>query len=110
YDIESNDDSKVKGVVTRGSHPRADTFKSLRGRINDLIQNASASSGEVKAALIEKAYDYLRSICEVAVEDRFLHRVVERYRPNVMMGVLPKINYDGLKTAMEAIHPVYERS
>jgi hypothetical protein len=108
YDIESNGSNK--GIVTKGNHPRADTFKSLKGRINNLVQDAGAQTGEIKAALVEKAYEYLRNICEVVVEDQLFRSVVERYRPNIMMTALPKINYGGLKVAADAIYPVYERA
>jgi hypothetical protein len=36
YDVSRNDDHV--GVITKGTHPRADTFKASKGRINELIQ------------------------------------------------------------------------
>lgn len=108
YDV-ARDDTKI-GVVSKGKHPRSDTVKDLRGRINTLIQSAEKASGETQAALIEKAYELIRNICEVIVEQELLQGVTQRYQPNVMMTRLPNINFDGLKGSVAAIYPVYEDS
>lgn len=96
------------GIITKGNHPRSDTYKALRGKINDLLQTAERATGEAQAALIEKAYEYLRNICEVIVESELLQGVTQRYQANVRMTMLPNIKYDRLKSATSAIYPVYE--
>ncbi len=108
YDV-SRDGDRV-GVVTKGTHPRSDTFSSLKGRINSRIQAAEKSSGEEKEALIEKSYELIRNVCEVIVEKELLQGVTQRYQPNVMMTRLPEINFGGLEKAAEAIFPIYEAS
>jgi hypothetical protein len=80
----------------------------LRGRINTLIQSAEKATGETQAALIEKAYELIRNICEVIVEQELLQGVTQRYQPNVMMTKLPKINFAGLEAAVAAINPIFE--
>ena len=79
YDLAGSDQDV--GIVTKGSHPRADTYNSLKGRINTTIQAAQPLAGELQAALIEKGYEYLRSICEVTVEFELLQGVIQRYQP-----------------------------
>jgi len=106
YDV-SRDGAKI-GIVTKGTHPRSDTVANLRGRINVLIQSAERSSGEPQAALIEKAYELIRNICEVIVEQELLQGVTQRYQPNVMMTRLPQINFSCLEGAVAAINPIYE--
>jgi hypothetical protein len=106
YDV-SREGGKI-GIVTKGSHPRSDTVSNLRGRINTLIQSAEKASGETQAALIEKAYELIRNICEVIVEQELLQGVTQRYQPNVMMTKLPKINFAALESAVSAINPVFE--
>ena len=96
------------GLVSKGTHPRSDTFSSLRGRINNLIQSAEKAVGEIKSALIEKAYELMRNICEVIVEEDLLQGVTKRYQPNVMMTRLPNINFAGLPAAVAAISPLFE--
>jgi AAA domain-containing protein len=108
YDV-ARDGAKI-GIVSKGTHPRSDTVVNLRSRINTLIQAAEKSSGEPLAALIEKAYELIRNICEVIVEQDLLQGVTQRYQPNVMMTKLPKINFTGLEGSVAAIYPVYEDS
>jgi hypothetical protein len=106
FDV-SRDGSRI-GVVSKGNHPRADTMKSLKGRINELIQNAEKSTGEAHAATIEKGYELIRNICEVFVESEVLQGVTQRYQPNVMMTRLPNINFSALENTVQAIYPIYE--
>jgi hypothetical protein len=108
YDV-ARDGAKI-GIVSKGTHPRSDTVPNLRGRINALIQVAEKVSGESQDALIEKGYELIRNFCEVIVEKDLLQGVTQRYQPNVMMTMLPKINFGGLQGAAEAIYPVYEDS
>jgi hypothetical protein len=106
YDV-ARDGGKI-GIVSKGTHPRSDTFSNLRSRINTLIQSAEKATGETLAALIEKAYELLRNTCEVTVEQDFLQGVTQRYQPNVMMTRLPNINFAGLEAAVTAISPLFE--
>ena len=108
YDIAREDDEV--GVVAEASHPRVDTFKQVRGRLNGLIAAADGSEGEVKAALVEKGYEYLRNLSEIVVEHELLKGVVQRYEPNVMMTKLGQINIDKLQDSMVAIVPIYDKS
>jgi hypothetical protein len=106
FDV-ARDGTKI-GLVTKGTHPRSDTFSSLKGRINVLIQSAEKATGETQSALIEKAYELMRNICEVVVEEDLLQGVTKRYQPNVMMTRLPSINFAGLQAAVSAISPLFE--
>jgi hypothetical protein len=40
-------------------------FGAPSGRINTLIQPAEKATGETRVALIEKAYELVRNVCEV---------------------------------------------
>jgi hypothetical protein len=106
FDV-ARDGTKI-GIVSKGTHPRSDTFSNLRGRINTLVQSAENQTGEVQSALIEKAYELLRNICEVIVEQELLQGVTQRYQPNVMMTRLPNINFARLEAAAAAINPIFE--
>jgi recombinational DNA repair ATPase RecF len=106
FDV-ARDGAKI-GIVSKGKHPRSDTVTNLRGRINTLIQSAEKSSGEPQAALIEKAYELIRNICEVIVEQELLQGVTQRYQPMVRMTMLLKINFSGLEKAVLVINPIYE--
>jgi hypothetical protein len=107
YDVQRYD-SRV-GVVTRGTHPRADTLNSIRGRINALVQDAERVPGETLTALVEKGYEYLRNYCEVFVEIELLQGVSRRLGANIRMTQLPKIKHDRLKPAIDVVNPIYEK-
>jgi len=106
YDV-SRDGARI-GIVSKGTHPRSDTVSNLRGKINVVIQSAEKSSGEPQAALIERAYALIRSICEVIVEQELFQGVTQRYQPMVRMTVLPKINFGGLEGSVKVINAIYE--
>lgn len=105
-----SDNEGQRGCISGGSHPRADTFNALRGKINVLIQEAGAATvAETREAVIERAYEFLRNVCEVIVETDLLQGVTQRYQPNVMLTKLPQIKADRLPAAIAVITPIYER-
>jgi len=109
YEVSAADGRR--GVVARGTHPRADTPSSLRARLNQLIQDArAAGAGPAQAALVEKGYEVLRALCEVFVEQELLQGVSQRYHPNVVMSRLPKIRAARLPGAIDAVVAVYDRA
>lgn len=98
------------GIVSKGTHPRADTFKYLRRKIRDIIEAAERTTGETQEALIDSGYENLRSICEVIVETDLLQEVTRRYQPNVMMTKLPSIRFVRLQEAANGILQVFEKA
>ncbi len=107
YDIKREGD--LRGIVSQGAHPRDDSFNSLRGTINTLIQAAEKESGAAQAALIAAGYESLRAICEIIVERELLQGVTERYSPMVRVTMLPKIRFGRLEAAVGPITGVYDR-
>jgi hypothetical protein len=107
YSVDRDSDDLI-GKVTKGTHPRTDSFKSLQKKINGLIERAEKESGEMREFCIEKGYGHLRSLCEVVVETDLLAGVTRRYEPNVRMTSLPSIKGVALKSAVDAILPVFE--
>jgi hypothetical protein len=98
------------GIVNQGVHPRWDTVKQTTARINRLLQEASAASGEAQAALVEKAYDVMRAWCELVVEQELLAGVTQRFQANVAMTKLPQIKADRLPAAVAVIFPAFEKA
>jgi hypothetical protein len=101
-------DGKV-GIVTAGAQPRLDSLADLKGKINRLIQDAGSQAGEVRAALIEKAYEVLRAWIEVFVEKEVLAGVAQRYTPHVSVTALENIKSDRLPVADAVVRPLYEK-
>jgi len=108
YEVSS--DGELVGKISPGSHPRWDTQKKLKGRINELIQNAESQKGETQQALIESTYDRIRAWCEVVMEQEVFKHVVQRYSPHVAMTMIPQINFDKIKDISMIIHNLYEKA
>jgi len=97
------------GLLSKGSHPRTETFKDRSKRISRLIDSAARASAEERDELVEKAYEELRGACEVFVEKELLRGVTERYRANVRMTVLDQIRADRLPAAIEKVKRVFDK-
>lgn len=108
FDISRSEEAI--GIVTGGSHPRADTVTRLKAEINTLIREAATLTGESQVALIERSYDKIRAWCEVVVEEEILQGVTKRYQPNVQMTKLPRIRVDRLTAAIPAMNELYEKA
>ena len=106
YDVTR--DTDTVGLVAKSTNPRADSVKSLTASINGCFDRASKETGEFKQIWIEKAYEYLRSLCEVIVEQELLAGATRRFEPNVRMTVLKNIKGQHLASAFAIIVPVFE--
>lgn len=85
-------DEHGKGKVTRSTGLRTDSLAAIRRRVNDLIQAARSQEGEARDALVRSGYSQLRAWCEVFTEEELLRGVTKRYRANVQMTTLAKID------------------
>lgn len=108
YDVSCTEDTA--GVVEKGTHPRWDTVKKTSGTINNLIAEATKASGEVRQALVEKGYSWIRAWCEVVVEQELLAGVTQRYQPHVRMTGLRNIKAGKLEAAVAVILPIFEKA
>lgn len=106
YDIEARGDEK--GILSRGTSPRTDSFKKNKTTINQLIEDAGSLNGEAKQALVERGYEYLRNTCEIVVERELFSEVTRRYEPNIRMTKLESIKYDKLQEACTKTFEIFE--
>ena len=100
-------DEDGKGTVTPGTGPRWDTISSFRGKINSCVEEAKKTSGESRQNHVRQAYDYIRSWCELFVEQEVLANVTERYQPNVRMASLDRINIAKLSGTIKTVTTVF---
>ena len=108
YDVSEDGDGR--GLVTRASSPRLDSWGDKKGRINSLLQRIKQETDKgVRDALIEKAYEDLRGACEIVVEQDLLQRVVQSYAPNVMVAKLRDIKVAELPGAIGKLTEVHDR-
>lgn len=103
-----SDEGESKGTVTPGSGPRWDSPKQIGKRIKQLISDAEQQTGESRQALIETAYSWVRSWCEVFVEAELLAGVAVRFRPNVSMGRLRSIDTEVLAEVSPDVTRIFE--
>lgn len=103
-------DEAGKGLIVGGSHPRWDTVKATKGKINSALQDAKASQGETREAFIERAYSLMRTWSEVVVEEELFAGVLSRFAPNVAMSKLSKLRPDRLQKAIDTINPIFEKA
>lgn len=107
FDVEARGDQH--GIITKGTTPRLDTLKQLRGKINDRLGRAKSQSGEEQFESLEKVYDYMRSFSEVFVETEVLKSVSGRFQERVMLTRLPQIRVEKLAEVIGIVLPIYER-
>lgn len=108
YQVTERDGAK--GFVTAGVHPRLDTPAQIKKKINVAIQDAGSATGDAHQTLVEAAYGLIRSWCEVVTEKDLLHATSQRFQPNVAMQNLRQIRTERLQTAIDLIHPVWEKA
>lgn len=101
-------DDDGKGMVTHATGPRWDTISELRRKILASIEKAKNTTGDERNHYIREGYGWLRSWCEVFVEQDVLARVTERYQPNVRMTALPRIKIAKLENTIAVVTAVFE--
>ena len=100
-------DEDGKGTVTQGTGPRWDTISNFRAKINSSIEDAKKTSGEARETHVRAAYGFIRSWCELFVEQEVLAKVTERYQPNVRMGSLENIKLTVLGETIETVTSIF---
>ena len=106
--LHVSDDGGGKGKITPASGPRWDSLSKIKGRINNAIQNATSETGEARDAHIRLAYNWIRSWCEVFIEQEVLQGVTQRLQPNVAMGGLARIKVDALPDCFSKVSKVFD--
>jgi ABC-type histidine transport system ATPase subunit len=107
---EVRDGGEVKGILAPDVEPRLDTPAELAKRINMKLQQIPSAEAMVQDALIKETYDLIRAWCEAFVEQELLQNVTQRYRNNIMMTRLSKIDSTRLDAAIAVVGPLFERA
>lgn len=101
-------DDGGKGQVSRASGPRSDSLSAIKGRINTSIQEAKAQQGEARDITVRSGYSHIRSWCEVFTEEELLRSVSKRYRANIQMTSLERIDGDKLNQIAPKVVKIFE--
>ena len=107
--MEVRDSGAEKGVIAPAVEPGLDTPERLARRVEGAISQASQADPSLQDGLIAHAYDLMRSWCEAFTEQKLLGNVSQRYRANIMLTQLDKINVAGLSDAITVLSPAFSR-
>lgn len=107
---EVRDGGVTKGILAPDVEPRLDTVADLAKRVNGKLQDIPAAEPVVQDALIKETYDLIRAWCEAFVEQELLQNVTQRYRANIMMTRLAKIDSSRLDAAVAVVKPLFDRA
>jgi len=107
---EVRDAGSAKGVLAPDVEPRLDTVVDLAKRVTAKRQIIPGAEPVVQDALIKETYDLIRAWCEAFVEQELLQNVTQRYRANIMMTRLTKIDSGRLDAAIAVISPLFDRA
>lgn len=107
---EVRDGGATKGILAPDVEPRLDTAADLAKRVNMKLQTIPGAEPVLQDALIKETYDLLRAWCEAFVEQELLQNVTQRYRANVMMTRLSKIDTGRFDAAVAIIEPLFARA
>ncbi|MFT3862349.1 AAA family ATPase [Micropruina sp.] len=107
---EVRDGGEAKGVLAPDVEPQLDTPADLAKRINVKLEHIPKADAIVQDALIKETYDLIRAWCEAFVEQELLCNVTQRYRHNIMMTKLSKIDATKLDAAVAVIEPLFARA
>lgn len=107
---EVRDGGDAKGILAPDVEPQLDTPADLAKRINVKLEHIPKAEAIVQDALIKETYDLIRAWCEAFVEQELLCNVTQRYRHNIMMTKLSKIDAAKLDAAVAVIGPLFSRA
>jgi len=107
---EVRDGGAAKGILAPDVEPRFDTPADLAKRVNTKLQSIPRAEPVLQDALIKETYDLIRAWCEAFVEQELLQNVTQRYRANIMMTRLAKIDTTRFDAAVEVIAPLFRRA
>ena len=97
------------GIVYNKKIFEADNFNKFEKKIRETLEWASEEQGERRLDLVKSGYSQLRSACEVIAERDFLKDVVSRYRPNIRMTALGKINAVQLPKVIPRVMDIFHK-
>lgn len=107
---EVRDGGASKGILAPDVEPQLDTVADLAKRVNAKLQAIKTAEPVLQDAFIKEAYDLIRAWCEAFVEQELLQNVTQRYRNNIIMTRLKKIDSTRIDAAVAAIGPLFERA
>jgi ABC-type Na+ transport system ATPase subunit NatA len=106
---ETEKDLDFTGYLYDSPDLKQDTFPNYEKKINVLLGLPKEERSRRENELAVEGYNKLRAAIEVLVEKEILHDIVKRYRKNVALTSLEKINGGLIEKHKEDLNVVFER-
>ena len=106
---ETETDLKNTGLLYESPTLREDNFKKYKKSINEILNLPKEKRGSKESELAISGYNKLRPAIEVFVENEMLFNTVKRYRKNVALTSLEKINGALIDKHKEQLTDIFEK-
>lgn len=106
---ETETDLKHTGFLHESPTLREDSFKNYKTKINNLLNLPKDERDRRESELAIEGYNKLRPAIEVFVEKEMFKETVKRYRKNVALTLLEKVNGSLIDKHKESLNDIFER-
>lgn len=107
--FETTVDLKNTGFLTETPTPKDETFKFYKSKINRILNLPEVEQKARASELAINGYNYLRPAIEVFVEKEMFRETIKRYRKNVALTSIEKINGALIDKHKERLFDIFEK-
>jgi ABC-type histidine transport system ATPase subunit len=106
---ETTKDTNVTGILIESPNIREDNFNHYKGIINTILRTPLEKRERSEVAMAIEGYNNLRAAIEVLVEHDLLQSTIKRYRKNIALTSLEKINGKLIDQYKAELSEIFER-
>lgn len=106
---ETTKDTNVTGILIESPNIREDNFNHYKAIINAILRTPLEMRERSEVAMAIEGYNNLRAAIEVLVETDILKSAIKRYRKNIALTSLEKINGSLIDQYKAELSEIFER-
>ena len=106
---ETETDLESAGILYESPTLREDSFKNYRAKINEILKLSKEERDRRESELAIDGYNKLRPAIEVFVEKEMFKETVKRYRKNVSLTALEKVNGGLIDKHKDRLNDIFEK-
>jgi len=106
---ETETDLESAGILHESPTLREDSFNNYRAEINKILNLKKEERDRRESELAIDGYNKLRPAIEVFVEKEMFEETVKRYRKNVALTSLERVNGGLIDKHKERLHDIFEK-
>lgn len=106
---ETETDLENAGILHESPTLREDSFNNYRAEINKILNLPKEERDRRESELAVDGYNKLRPAIEVFVEKEMFNETVKRYRKNVALTSLERVNGGLIDKHKESLHDIFEK-